>query len=126
MVFVRKPVRSQMKQREDEMRSLTVEWRGRFTSKVQLAERLRETYQALDGLSSPGVNRLTIVYHNDFAVDPQIAPQFVSAAREALAYKDALTFGQKIATEIQGTDSITDQATRKLVSALHPRAIPRS
>jgi len=123
MVVVRIPVRAEMKRSDDEMRSLTVEWRGRFTSKVQLAERLRETYQALDGLSSPSVNRLTIVYHDDFTVDPRIAPQFVSAAREALAYKDALTFGKKIATEIRGTDAITDQATRKLVSELHPLLI---
>jgi hypothetical protein len=115
-----------MKRSDDELHSLTVEWRGRFTNKVQLAERFRETYQALDSLSSPGVNRLTIVYHDDFSVDPRLAPQFVSAAREALAYKDALTFGQKVATEVQGTDAIADQDTRKLVSELHRRPVSHS
>jgi hypothetical protein len=115
-----------MKQRDDDRRALTLEWSGRFTSKVQLAERFREAYQALDGLSSPGINRLTIVYRENFSVDPGLAPQFVSAAREALAYKDALTFGQKIATEVQGSEAIADQETRKLVTELHRRANPHA
>ena len=34
-------------------REIRLEWRGRFSSKVQLAETFRAAYQVLDGLSQP-------------------------------------------------------------------------
>jgi hypothetical protein len=118
MIFLMFPSDGPGSGETNQKREITLEWRGRFSSKVQLAETFKSAYQVIDGLSQPGVGRLTIVYHSDFKVDPSLVPSFLDASKEALAYKDALTFGQRIETQVTGHEAIADATTRQVVANL--------
>lgn len=101
------------------MKVLELELKGRFHDKVQIAETFHSAYDLLDRLSDVGVRELKVVYGEDFHVESGLLNEFSRAAREALAYKDALTFGRDVPTRIDGLERIACQQTREMAKALH-------
>ena len=101
---------------------LHLELQGRFEDKVQIAKTFQSVYEVLDRLCHRGVKSFEVVYHPDFAVNDSLAEEFMHAAREALAYKDALSFGRDIETRVVGLERIEHPQTREMVSALHERS----
>jgi hypothetical protein len=101
---------------------LHLELQGRFEDKVQIAKTFQSVYEVLDRLCHRGVKCFEVVYHADFEVQETLAEEFMHAAREALAYKDALSFGRDIETRVVGLEQIEHPQTREMVSTLHARS----
>lgn len=99
--------------------SLRLELKGRFTDKVQIATTFQAAYDVLDRLCDTSVKELSLVYYPDFQVEPLLLPDFERAAREAMAYKDALSFGRDIHTRVEGQEAIACPKTRAMVAKLH-------
>ena len=99
--------------------TLTVEIKGELSTKVQIADTFRSAYQVLDRLCDSQISRLNLVYSEDFKVDQALMEEFQHAAKEALAYKEALVFGRSIDTSVLGVSEIVDQSTRAMASRLH-------
>ncbi|MDY0003045.1 MAG: hypothetical protein RBU30_17225 [Polyangia bacterium] len=101
--------------------SLRLELGGRYSDKVQIASIFQEAYDVFDRLCETGVKELSLVYLPDFQVEIQLLPDFERAAREALAYKDALAFGRDIKTRVEGDKTISCPKTRAMVEKIHAR-----
>lgn len=99
--------------------ALRFELRGSFSNKVQIADTFRAAYDVLDRLSDGRFHELALVYHEDFHVDPNLLAEFARAAREALSYKEALSFGRDIHTRVEGLDRIQCGHTRAMVLQIH-------
>ena len=99
--------------------TLTLEIKGELSTKVQIADTFRSAYQVLDRLCDSHISRLNLVYSPDFKVDQTLMEEFQHAAREALAYKEALVFGRSIDTSVLGLDEIQDLYTRAMALKLH-------
>ena len=104
---------------------IRIELQGPVHDKVQIAQLFRSAYERLDRLSSPEVSRIEVVYREDFCVENSLGEEFAHAAREALAYQSALTFGRPIEAEVIGLGQIADPQTRALVREIHQAALPR-
>ena len=100
-------------------KELRFDIRGKFRDKVRIAQTFQMAYDVLDRLCENEVQCLDLVYHEDFQVSDKLMSEFTQAAREALAYKDALSFGRSIDTRVKGVDQIADEPTRAMVRALH-------
>ena len=101
--------------------TLTLEMKGSFSDKVQVAEAFRSAYRVLDRLSTADVVKVNLVYHKDFQVSGDLMDVFRDAAQEALAYKEALSFGRPVSTIVIGVNAIADHQTRLMASRLHPK-----
>ncbi len=88
-------------------------------NKVELADTFRSAYRVLDRLCDGRFCRLRFVYGEDFEVSADLMGDFQNAAKEALAYKEALIFGRPIDTNIIGLTNIEHPATRKMATGLH-------
>ena len=99
--------------------TLNLELRGHYSNRMQIAQTLRSVYDVLDQLCNTGNTRFTLVYHEDFQVDSTLLDEFSRAASKALAYKEALSFGRAIDTQIVGLERISCPKTRQMVQRLH-------
>lgn len=104
---------------QPDLSSLRLELRGRFADKVQIAATFQEAYRLLDRLCNSAVRELAVVYFPDFQVEANLMGVFERAAREALAYKDALSFGRDVPTRVEGSEKIHCDRTRAMVAKLH-------
>lgn len=101
--------------------SLELVLKGKLGSKVEIAEAFRSAYHVLDRLCDGRYSRLRFVYSEDFEVSAELMDEFQSAAKEALAYKEALIFGRPIDTNIIGLPDIEHPATRAMAARLHDK-----
>lgn len=100
-------------------RCLRLVLRGRFADKVQIASTFQAAYDVLDRLCDSSIRELCVIYFPDFQVEPNLMTDFERAVREALAYKDALSFGRDIQTRVEGQDQIHCPKTRAMVTKIH-------
>ncbi|MFH2007548.1 MAG: hypothetical protein ABI333_13265 [bacterium] len=100
-------------------KTLILEIKGKIQSKVAIAETFRSAYRVLDRLSDARVSTLNVIYGEDFEVPSELMGEFQHAAREALAYKDAISFGRGVSTTVIGLDQIGDPQTKAMAIRLH-------
>ena len=93
--------------------------KGKLQSKVEIAETFRSAYRVLDRLCDGRYSQLRFIYGEDFEVSKDLLDEFQSAAKEALAYKEALIFGRPIDLDIVGLTEIEHPATRQMAANLH-------
>lgn len=93
--------------------------KGKLWSRVEIAQTIRSAYRVLDRLCDGRYSHLRFVYGKDFEVSAELMEEFQNAAREALAYKEALIFGRPIAMDIIGLAGIEHLATRDMATRLH-------
>ncbi len=110
-------MRQSMPTQKDETLELVL--KGKLLNKVEIANTFRAAYRVLDRLCDGRYSRLRFVYGTDFEVSVDLMEEFQNAAKEALAYKEALIFGRPIDTNIIGLTDIEHKATRKMASGLH-------
>ncbi len=94
---------------------------GKLVNKVEIAETFRSAYRVLDRLCDGRYSRFKFVYSEDFEVSADLMDEFQSAAKEALAYKEALIFGRPIDTNVVGLPDIEHPATRAMAARLHDK-----
>lgn len=99
--------------------SLELVLKGKLLNKVEIAETFRSAYRVLDRLCDGRYSQLRFVYNEDFEVSTELMDEFANAAKEALAYKEALIFGRPINTDIIGLTGIEHLATREMARRLH-------
>jgi len=99
--------------------TLTLEIKGKLQSKVAIAETFRSAYRVLDQLCDAQVSTITVIYGEDFKVPTELMSEFQHAAREALAYKDAISFGREVTTAVIGLNQIDDPQTKAMAISLH-------
>jgi hypothetical protein len=112
-------MRNPMSTPKDETLELVL--KGKLLNKVEIADTFRSAYRVLDKLCDGRYSRLRFIYGEDFEVSSELMEEFHSAAKEALAYKEALIFGRPIDTSIIGLTNIEHPATRKMASGLHDK-----
>jgi hypothetical protein len=94
---------------------------GKLLTRVEVAETIRAAYRVLDRLCDERYSRLRLAYGTDFEVSGELMEEFEHAAREALAYKEAIIFGRPIDTVIVGLGDIAHPTTRAMAVRLHRR-----
>jgi hypothetical protein len=99
--------------------TLELVMKGKLHSKVEIAETFRSAYRVLDRLCDGRYSQLRFIYGEDFEVSKDLIEEFQSAAKEALAYKEALIFGRPIDMDIVGLTAIEHAATRQMAASLH-------
>ena len=99
--------------------TLELVMKGKLQSKVEIAETFRSAYRVLDRLCDGRYSQLRFIYGEDFEVSKDLLEEFQSAAKEALAYKEALIFGRPIDMDIIGLTAIEHPATREMAANLH-------
>jgi len=99
--------------------SLELILKGKILSKVEIAEIFRAAYRVLDQLCDGRYSQLRFIYREDFEVSAELLEEFQNAAKEALAYKEALIFGRPIDMQIIGLTTIAHPATREMATRMH-------